>query len=422
MNLASTPIWDKIGPSHHFAPVDAMTKAHTLIRPLRKDDLDALYRIRQIAFLDNMSLCNPEIQATHVASLPYKYGRFVDDRLVSSASWYPFEMHLRGKQIRVGGLASVVSAADSRRQGHVRTLLGHGLEMLRDEHIAWCLEYPFDTRYYRRFGWEAVANGFHMEVPIARFARFDPPSPIRRVEPDDEEALASIRRIYETWASDYNFTMVRDELVRDDWKRILSGTPWHESDDHARFIFLAKHAYCVVKLSSTRDAQTLHLLDYAFETPIGRQSVFAFVNSFAGQVDTVHLQLAPDDPLALEWPNFMVANPHPLHARIVDAAAAMSGLAVDQHVDLTVEVRDDFCDWNNGTYRLGVNDGSTVATKTEKPANICVDIRELAQILSGSLHAVTALKFGLADGDAESISQLCSLVSHPCHMPLADYF
>jgi predicted acetyltransferase len=396
-----------------------MAQAQTLIRPLHEGDLDALYRIRQIAFLDNLSLTNPAVQATHLATLDYKYGRFVDGRLASSASWYPFEMYLGGKRTVVAGLASVVSAAETRRQGHVRALLSHGLEMLRDQDIAWCLEYPFDTRYYRRFGWETVANGSFVEVPIERFRRFDSPGTIQRVEPDDT-SLGAIQRIHSAWASAYNFTMARTDSIRPHWERILDGDPWH--DDDARFVFLSEHAYCVLKISSKAGAETLLLLDYAFETPAGRETIFAFMNHFAGQVDTVRLQLATDDPLALEWSNFTVAHPHPLHARIVDAAQALTGWQTAEDFAFAIEVRDDFCEWNNATFAVAVEDGLTVARRVDAEADLSADIRGLAQVLSGSVSASAARQTGVVTGDAESIAKLSSLATRPCFMALSDYF
>ena len=388
------------------------------IRQLTEDDLDALLRIRQVAFLDDLSATDPKIRRTHVDLLDYKYGRFVEGDLVSSASWYPFSMHLGGEAAQVGGLASVVSAAETRRRGHVSALLMHGLQELRDAGIGWCLEHPFDTRYYRRFGWETIANGLTYEVPVERFGRFSAPSEARRVDANDAQALSRIRDIYGRWASDYNFTMTRDGRIWDDWKRVLTGAPW---DDETRFIYLLDDAYCVVKLRETSDEQTLYLLDYAFGRPAGRRDVLGLIANFTGQVDTVGLQLASGDPLALEWSNFAVSHPHPLQARIVDVERALSGWPTSG-IDCVIEVRDDFCAWNDGRFRLRSTNGSTHVTPTDESVDIGVDIRSLARILSGSVRPLAAQKAGLIDGDPQDISQVCSLAKRPSYLPLSDYF
>ncbi|MFW6053473.1 MAG: GNAT family N-acetyltransferase [Persicimonas sp.] len=395
------------------------------IRRLRPDDLDALYRIRQIAFRDNISLSNPDVQQMHLDTLPYKYGRFVDGQLVSSASWYPFSMYMGGKRQTVGGLASVVSAAATRRRGHVRALLVHGLQMLCEDGLSWCLEYPFDTRYYRRYGWETVSNGCFVEVPIERFSRFSPPreaAPVdaTRVDADDPTAMEHVERVYRSWAASYNFTMTRDGAVRDDWTRVLVGEPWE--DGEPRFLFVTEHAYAAIMIDGPGDGERLVVCDYAFESPRGRVEIFDFLNNFAGQVDTVRLQLPSDDPLVMEWSNFMVPHPHPLHARIVDAAGALTGWPAEDDLEFTVAVSDDVCAWNNATFRIEVAGGLTRASRVEEPPAVSVDVRGLAQILSGSVTAEAASRVGLASGAPEAVGALCGLSRRPCHMSLADYF
>src|SRR5690554_816527 len=294
------------------------------IRKLQVKDLGALYRIREIAFLDNISRTSPEAQAQHEAMLPYRYGRFRGEELLSSACWYPFSAYIGGEPQTIGALASVVSAVTARNQGHVRALLYHGLEMLHADGVGWSLEYPFDTRYYHKYGWETVSNGLFFEVPIARFARFSRPGDIERFDALDATEMARLKRIHKSWASRYNFTLTRDERVREDWQYSINGTPW-EPIKNPTFIFATKSAYLAVIFKESTPLPQLVVTDYAYETPQGREEIFGFINNFAGQVDSVRLQLPADDPLTMEWSNFAVAHPHPLHARIVDAAAALSG-------------------------------------------------------------------------------------------------
>ena len=391
------------------------------IRKLREEDLDALYRIREIAFLDNISRTNPAVQAQHQALLPYRYGRFRGDGLLSSASWYPFSAHVGGAVQEVGGLASVVSAAATRGQGHVRALLAHGLKMLRDDGVGWSLEYPFDTRYYRKFGWEVVSNGLYVQVPIARFARFKRPDDIRRFDALDEAAMAHLKRVYQSWASAYNFTLTRDQRVRDDWQFVLQGAAW-EAVKYPKFVFAFPHAYVVVIFIESKETTRLIITDYAFENPAGREDIFGFVNHFAGQADCVRIQLPQDDPLCMEWSNFGIAHPHPLQARIVDAAQALSGWESRADIAFRVKVQDDFCPWNDAVFQVETRAGKTRATRVGAPAQVTINVRALAQILSGSVSASAARRLGLLHGEADAMAAICGLNSNPCFMAMADYF
>lgn len=391
------------------------------IRKLQVQDLDALYRIREIAFLDNISRTSPEAQAQHEAMLPYRYGRFHGDELLSSACWYPFSAYIGGESQTIGALASVVSAVTARNHGHVRALLYHGLEMLHADGVGWSLEYPFDTRYYRKYGWETVSNGLFFEVPIARFARFSRPGEVERFDALDAPEMARLKRIHKSWASRYNFTLTRDERVRQDWHYTLKGTPW-EPVAGSPFIFATQSAYLVVIFDDSGLSTKLSVTDYAFESPQGREEIFGFINNFAGQVDSVRLQLPADDPLIMEWSNFAVAHPHPLHARIVDAAAALSGWESRAVVDLRVGISDNFCPWNDAVFQVETRAGKTHATRVDAPAQVELDVRALAQLLSGSLTVSAAQRFGLIRGEAGAIETIAAINPNPAFLGIADYF
>lgn len=395
--------------------------ADTMIRRLVDKDLPALYRIRQIAFLDHISPASAEAQAWHRKTLPYKFGRFVDGELAACVSWYPEAMFLDGREQTVGALASVVSAAATRRRGHIRALMADGLQRLRDQGIGWCLEYPFDTRYYRQFGWETLANGFFFEVPIERFSSFDADATFQRVEPD-QQTILRLDDIYRSWAAGYNFTMSRDKKIRDDWQNVLKGVPWKPS--LPRFIFATNEAYCVVTIREEGAKATLNLVDFAFKSGEGRAALLSFFSHFRGQVQWVRLQLPADDPLVHEWANFVVAHPNPLQARVVDVEQAICGRSFQGSIELTLEVRDDFCSWNQGIYELRRDqDGKLQAKKIDqKAADISLDVRALAQLLSGSASPVAAYRAGLIEGRAQAVEQLMGLGRRTSFMSMADYF
>lgn len=392
------------------------------IRPLREADLEALYKIRKIAFLDDKSGSDPDVHQRHLDALPYRFGRFADGELVASATWYPFSMNLAGEPTVVGGLASVASAAATRRRGHVRALLADGLRRLRREGIGWCLEYPFDTRYYRRFGWETIANGSFVEIPIERLSTFERRPSATRVEFDDG-LIDRMQDIHATWARGYNFTMLRTEDVRPDWQRLLEGPVW--TDAPFRFAFVLDRSYVVLELESNETGQRVTVLDYAFEDASGRHDLLGFLNNFAGQAQTVRLQLATDDPLRLEWSNFSVPHPHPLQARIVDVTKALTGWSTEEKWGHVIHVHDDFCDWNDGTYRVDVEGGRTRAQPTEADmttADLSLDIRTLARILSGSVSPRAAGRTITEPGDVVVFQALARLPQRACYTSLADYF
>lgn len=388
------------------------------IRRLVESDLNDLIAIREVAFLDTLSRTNDAVRQRHVETLEYKRGVFIDDRLVSSASWYPLEIHLYGRRHRIYGLASVVSDPAFRRRGYVGDLLVDGLRRLHQRGVAWCLEYPFDTRFYRKYGWHTVSNGSFFEVPLARLAEFKREPNARRVDADDETACAAIREIYGDWASRFNFTLTDRAKVLGGWSRILTGQPWDESE---RLIYLMDEAYVVLELSDNSECQRVNVIDFAYRSPSGRGAMLSLLSRFEGQSDLLRLQLPTRDPLAYEWSNFSVEHPHPLHARVVDVSRALEVLR-PHDIDAVLRVHDDLCPWNDGSFHIVSDVDGVAVSRVDTAGDLDVDIRHLARLLSGTVDAPTAFATGAVEGKRGALDALLENVQRPSHMPLSDYF
>jgi predicted acetyltransferase len=394
------------------------TAADITIRPLDESDLDELIAIREVAFRDRLSRTNEDVRQKHVDTLDYKFGLFVDGKLASSASWYPFSAFLHGKPTDIWGLASVISDPGYRRRGYVGDLLEHGLAMLRDRGATWCLEYPFDTRFYRKYGWHTVANGAFFEVPPERLAEYRADPNARRLVDIHDDDRARIARIYEAWASGFNFTLLERGEPLGGWSRILEPQPW---SDEPRYTYVMEEAYAVLHLGKRDDEEVTSVIDYAYATPRGRHELLGFLGQFRGQSDLVSIQLPADDPLTFEWSNFVVPHPHPLHARIVDVREALGELP-SSGLDLVLSVRDDLCDWNDGHFRVRSRDGGTVVDETSDEHDLSVDIRDLARAMSGTVRANEAIRSGALDGPPALVRALLDGVERRSHMPLSDYF
>ena len=158
------------------------------IRPLEEGDLEQLFAVRQLSFLDRSDFSDPAVHAHFVKRLPQTWGHFDGRTLTSAAVLHDFEMFLAGRRVAVGGLASVLSAPETRRRGFVRELLRHILSDLKDKGVGWMLEYPFDPRFYARYGFATVPTGSEVTVPAERL--FRGPSPdAERLGGDPESVL-----------------------------------------------------------------------------------------------------------------------------------------------------------------------------------------------------------------------------------------
>ena len=388
-----------------------------MIRALTEDDLPQLFAIRQVAYLDTNDYSTPEARQRHVDRLPYTWGHFEGDTLTSAAVVYPFEMFLAGDPVPMGGLASVLSAPEHRRRGHVEALLKDALARLHAQGVGWCLEYPFNPRYYARYGWQSVPSGFIVTCLSEKLFRGRAPD-ARRLTKDE---LGRLEPTYARWASGYNFTRKRGERVHGSWPTVLARA-WETRE---RFVYELEDAYCVLSLAydNAADVMTLTVEDYAYSSPAGRDRLWRFVGSFYGQADAVRLHLPGDEPLLFDLQGYVEANRSSFQARVVDVPRVLNKLSSGDAVSFTLGVRDDFCEWNNGVFRLELSPDGTRAEKTNGYADVNLDVRALPLLLSGSVNARTAQRTGLAEGDLKSIEALTSLAGgRASYMALADYF
>lgn len=377
------------------------------VRQLSEADLDRLFALRQLSFLDDSNFRDPGVRARHVARLQLTFGHFIEERLTSAAVCFPFEMFLASRRVAVGGLASVLSAPETRRRGYVRELLHALLNDLKEKGTGWMLEYPFDPRFYARYGFASMPTGAELTIPAESL--FRGPSPDAERLGGDPASI--LEPIYNAWAQTYSLALCRDNKARPTWNRILGN----------RICYLLEDAYVVFELAERAERQTLTVHDYAFSSPAGRDNLFRFVGSFYGQVQDISLHLPSDEPLALELR--YRTNDVPLQARIADVTAALTPLTSEHESTATLHVRDEFCAWNNGTFRLGFSPNGTTVSRSDADPDAALDIATLTQLVTGALSPTAVLKTGQAKGDLGVLELLAALSGGRVpFIPGSDYF
>jgi predicted acetyltransferase len=384
------------------------------IRALTQDDLEQLFALRQIGFLDRSDFSDETVRARHRARMPYTTGYFLDGKLTSAAVCYPFKMFLAGQRVRSGGVAGVVSAAETRRRGFVRELLRNTLRTLHEDGVGWALEYPFDPRFYARFGFATVPIGCEVTVPAEKLFAGAAPDAQRFTGDTTCGAEACLGPIYDAWAEHYALTLARDIPARPTWSRILGGN---------RFCYLLDDAYAVMELTATGGVQTLTVHDYAFASPNGRNKLWLFVGSFHGQVDLIRLHLPGDEPLGFDMQRHHTNELPFLQVRIADLPAALGPLVSPTEASFILRVCDSFCSWNDGIFHVAFGpSGSTLTPSRAKP-QLSLDISTLTRLVTGALGAAAALRTGLAEGE-EGEAQALAALSHgrTTFMPRSDFF
>jgi predicted acetyltransferase len=386
------------------------------IRSLTLNDLDGLVTLREVCFPDGKDIDELEMRYRLERQLPFATGVFDEGRLVSAAVMFPFEMYLGGKRVKVGGLAAVQSAPQTRRRGYVRALLHHLLEALKASGVGFCLEYPFDPRYYARYGWQSVMSGVKVSFPTERLLSKRQPEAERL---EAAEAPERLMPIYERWAQGYNAPLSRDDASMRGFEHVIQ----RPFEKRPRPVYLLDEAYAVITLEHSHEGLQLQVADYAYGSPSGRKDLFAFLGLFSGQAATTSMHLPAMDPLAFDLQAYLRPNPSILQCRIVDVRHALEALSPGHEARFSVRVQDDFCSWNNQTQHLELAEGQLRTKPWGQSPEVEVDIRVLSALVLGGMSPEMALQTGLLSGSLEHVRALASLSGgRQPFMPQADYF
>ncbi len=187
---------------------------------------------------------------------------------------------------RVPGMlaASVETPVEFRRGGNVRKLFGLMHAKAAEKGCALCLLHPFSFSYYRKFGYERVAD--HL---IARF-------PTRLIDfvparcdfvPYKPEMLPEMISVYNEFSKGRNLLIERttDDHFVSEKHRFRAYL--HRTDGIA-------DAYVVFTTENRLDVNhpvdgVLSVREFAFTTPAAAREIFSFLRMFEGEFDTVEI-------------------------------------------------------------------------------------------------------------------------------------
>ncbi|RIE00176.1 GNAT family N-acetyltransferase [Cohnella faecalis] len=187
------------------------------LRNVRENEFDDLMALWQFAFQIQMPPERVEKERESFRADNH-WGLFDENgRLLTNLSILPLEVWIHGVRMKMGGVASVSSWPDARRQGGVTKLLHHALRKMREAGQTISMLHPFSVPFYRKYGYELTVTRKQYTIETKHFPpRADVPGTVAIV-PKRSELLNDV---YEQYAAKYSCTLART----DDWweRKVLS--------------------------------------------------------------------------------------------------------------------------------------------------------------------------------------------------------
>jgi predicted acetyltransferase len=175
-----------------------------VIRQLAADEMELHVRLSEYAFQYELSQEQRE-EATKKVKPEHVWGAFIEGQLASKMVILPLETYVYGKVLRLGGIASVATWPEFRRQGLVAKLLTHGLEVMRNQGQLLSYLAPFSFPFYRKYGWEIHGEFKSWKLDVKQLPKVEGKGKVERVARSDKR----IYDVYEQYASRFNGTLRR---------------------------------------------------------------------------------------------------------------------------------------------------------------------------------------------------------------------
>ncbi len=332
------------------------------------------------------------------------------ETLVGTTGAYSLRMTVPGAALPVAGVTAVSVLPSHRRRGVLRSLMRRQLTDLAargEEPVAvlWASETPIYARYgYGRASTNAYFRFERGDGAMAATAPADPALTLRLAEP--QAAAAELAKVYDTVLPTQPGFFARTE---DWWARVL------QDDPEERHGFSPLRCLLAADGSGVRGYAlyaTVPRWDEATGLPDGSLTVREVMaaDPAAGAalwhslltwdlVTSVTADLrSADDPVLYQLLDQRRARVHVsdgVWVRIVDLPGALSRRAYSGPVDVVLEVTDELLAGNAGRWRLRADGADVSCARTDRPADLALDVRELGAAYLGGTRLGTLAAAGL---------------------------
>ena len=378
-----------------------MTDAAPDLRPATPDDWPRFSRALFDAFAEEIP--DGYEQPPAVAELDRSLGLFEGDRVVATSGLYSQELTVPGRTVPCAGVTWITVAPTHRRRGVLSAIMRRQLTELHEQQrepvaALWASE----ASIYGRFGYGPATWKGALEVRPERV----------RLRPDvdlGEGRVALVDRAEFEPAAAAVLEQVRrsvpGNLARDErwWRRALTDEKSEPEGASARRYVLhtepdgtvSGYAHYRVKATWSDSGEAENVLtvgDLRGRTPAAQATLWQFLLS-VDLVRTVRFpQTSFDDPLRHLVTDTRAVHVRPIDAlwvRLVDVDRALAARRYPTPIDLVIEVRDDFCPWNAGRWRLSGHPAGGYCGRTDRDPDLVVGIEALSAAYLGGVSLGT---------------------------------
>ncbi len=371
------------------------------IRPATADEMPAVAREA------SRQLGNANPEAFVGMSPEWTLCAFVDGEVATTYGAWPLQIRFNGPAVPIAGVTWVSTHPSHRRRGYLRAVTRKHFEDIHERrHVAISALHPAWMAIYQRYGYGSITQrtSYTIEPQQVQFHHpLEATGRIREVDLASEFGL--LVDVYRRFRDGRNGLVHRGRGMWDAGP--LTVPPRHRQvilayeEDGDPLGYVVYHHGEGFERSTVGAGQYLEIMDLMALTPQALQALWRVVGGY-DNVAEIRWQNAPiDDPLV-----HMLVEPRMLNRRVrdgimarfvnVDDALAQRPYSVAS--ELTFDLVDKFCEWNQGRWALSTDPEGAEARRIDGQG---VDLRltpdTLASLAFGRFSASEAYRAGLLE-------------------------
>ncbi len=371
-------------------------------------------RLRDIIDIDTWSFPSPhELDDVVAWPHPLPWGRTygIDDPthlggLAAFHSSYAFaDTPVPGGRLPVAGLTWVCVHPQFRRQGLLRAMMTAHFEHCRALGEPVSMLFAAEPAIYGRFGYGLAARQVNLTLPRGAALKHVTEEGLTvRIEHFDYETHgALIARLHAPVDRPGSVTRPNEAHERS----FLSETPMRRGDFETLRILVVERAdepvgYGLFRRKfawgTTGPAGTTRVVEVVAEEPSVLHAVWSRLLDFDLTTEVVTPNLAVDDPLLSMLVDVRAGGARTqdnLWVRLVAVQAALSGRRYQADLEVVLEVTDAVLAENRGRWLLRSNADVVVVERTDRAADLALDVQELGAVYLGGISLVELAAAGL---------------------------
>jgi predicted acetyltransferase len=375
-------------------------------------DSDALFDLDQWAFgfdvegVDFQALMGP-MEWDRI------YGAYLPDpeHLAGINATFSLDLPVPGAHVPCAGLTWVGVHPGDRRRGVLRSMMRHHLEEVRRRGEPVSALHAAEQAIYGRFGYGLASQHLELTVPRGAELREVPGADAVRLRferADVKRHADLVAACYEAARADRpgmvsrNAAAIRNAFADQIWMRrdaetlrilIAEGDAEHEVRGYA--LFRRKDTWNGPIPSGEVQVRELVALDAAAARALWSRLVDL---DLMGSLRTDNRP--GDDPLLTLLVDYRAAKPQLVDGiwlRVVDLPALLAARHYLTDLEIVLEVSDELLPDNAGRWRLKAGPGGATCERTDLPADLALDVRELGAAYLGSQSLDALAAAGLVD-------------------------